>query len=148
MIKTAKRNAALTTTRSGGLRQMLTDRRRELQDDVQNGLRDGRTDRPNEGGDGLEDSEADIQGDIKLALLQMRTETLTLIDEALVRLDAGRYGLCCECAAAISERRLRALLFAVRCQACAARHEQAQGHEQRLAQRRGGFSLFLDGASS
>ena len=40
------------------------------------------------------------------------------IDDALVRLDAGQYGSCLECAREISERRLRALPFAVRCQAC------------------------------
>jgi RNA polymerase-binding transcription factor DksA len=78
----------------------------------------------------------------------MRAETLARIDEALVRLDAGEYGSCAECDGDISERRLRALPFAVRCQACEERREEEQGHARQLAQRRGGFSLFPDVVSS
>jgi DnaK suppressor protein len=42
----------------------------------------------------------------------MRADTLARVDEALVRLDAGKYGSCVECDGEISERRLRALPFA------------------------------------
>jgi len=133
-----------TTMRNAGLRRMLSERRREMQDDVQSRIRDGRTDRPNEVRDDLEVSDADIQGDIELALLQMRAETLIRIDEALVRLDAGKYGSCFECESEISERRLRALPFAVRCQACEERREEEQGHARQLAQRRRSLSLFSD----
>jgi DnaK suppressor protein len=140
MTETAKRHA--------DLRQLLSTRRRELQRDVQGRLRDGRTDRPNEVCDDLEQSDADFQGDIELALLQMRAETLTRIDEALVRLDAGEYGSCFECAGEISERRLRALPFAVRCQACEERREQEQGHARWLAQRRGSLSRFSEAVTS
>jgi DnaK suppressor protein len=75
-------------------------------------------------GDEVEHSDADIQGDIECGLLGIRAETLTRIDEALVRLDAGEYGSCSQCATEISERRLRALPFAVRCKACEERREQ------------------------
>ena len=107
-----------TATRNADLRRMLKERRQEMQDDVQRRIRVGRTDRPKEVRDDLEHSDADIQGDIELALLQMRAETLTRIDEALIRLDEGKYGSCFQCAGEIAERRLRALPFAVRCQAC------------------------------
>jgi DnaK suppressor protein len=136
-----------TAIRNADLRHMLTGRRREMQDEVQSRIRDGRTDRPNEVRDDLEHSDADIQGDIELALLQMRAESLTRIDEALVRLDAGKYGSCFECEREISERRLRALPFAVRCQTCEERREQTQGHARQLAQRRS-FSLFPEVVSS
>jgi DnaK suppressor protein len=119
-----------------------------MQDDVQSRIREGRTDRPNEVRDDLEVSDADIQGDIELALLQMRAETLTRLDEALVRLDAGEYGSCVECGGEIAERQLRALPFAVRCLACEERREQEQGRARQLAQRRGSFSLFPDVVSS
>jgi DnaK suppressor protein len=132
-----------TTRRIAGLRQMLIERRREMQDDVQSRMRHGLTDRPNEVRDVLEVSDAGIQGDIEFALLQMRTETLTRIDEALVRLGSGKYGFCIECDGEIAERRLRALPFAVRCQACEERREAAQEHAQHLAQRRH-LSLFSD----
>ena len=139
MTDTARRNA--------DLRHMLMERRQEMQDDVQRRIRVGRTDRPKEVRDDLEHSDADIQGDIELALLQMRAETLTRIDEALVRLDEGKYGSCFQCAGEIAERRLRALPFAVRCQACEEKREQ-EGHARQAAERRGGVSLFPNAISS
>lgn len=136
-----------TAMRNADLRQMLSKRRREMQNDVQGRLRDGRSDRPTEVRDDLEHSDAEIQGDIEFALLQMRAETVVRIDEALLRLDAGEYGSCVECAGEISERRLRALPFAVRCQACEEGREREQGRAQQLAQRRGNLSLFPDVAN-
>ena len=137
-----------TAIRNADLRHILSARRREMQDEVQSRIRDGRTDRPTEVRDDLEHSDADIQEDIELALLQMRAEALTRIDEALVRLDAGQYGSCRECESEIAERRLRALPFAVRCQTCEERREQAQGPARQLAPRRGGLSFFSDVVSS
>jgi DnaK suppressor protein len=135
-------------TRNADLKQMLSERRREMQDEVQRRIRDGRTDRPKEVRDVLEHSDADIRGDIEFSLLQMRAETLSRIDEALVRLAAGKYGSCFECDGEISEQRLRALPFAVRCQSCEKRREQEQGVSRRLDQRGGGLSLFPDFAGS
>ena len=48
----------------------------------------------------------------------MKAETLNKINEALARLEDGRYGLCFECGDEIAEARLRALPFAVRCKDC------------------------------
>jgi DnaK suppressor protein len=148
MMPAQEQNMTNTATRNDDLRQMLTSRRREIRDDVQGRIRDGRTDRSVEVGDTLEQSDADIQEDIELALLQMRSETLARIDEAIVRLDAGKYGSCFECEREIAQRRLHALPFAVRCQACEERREEAQGEARRLSQRRGSFSLFPDVISS
>ncbi len=137
-----------TTLRHASSRQMLSDRRREMLVDVQRRIRHGRSERPNEVQDDLEVSDADIQEDIELALLQMRAETVTRIDEALAGLDAGQYGSCVECGGEIPERRLRALPFAVRCQPCEERREAEQEHARQLAQQRGKFLLFPDGVSS
>ena len=134
--------------RKADLRQMLSARRREVRDDVQSRIRHGRTDPPNDVRDHVDASDADVQGDIDLALLQMRADTVSRIDVALARLDAGEYGSCVDCRAEIAERRLRALPFAVRCQACEERREQAQGRARRLVQHRGSFSLFPDVVSS
>jgi DnaK suppressor protein len=130
------------TTRNAILREILRDRRRELHNDVQNRIHGGRIDRPTDVRDDLEAADADIQGDIDIALLQMRAETLTRINEALFLLDAGQYGSCVECEGEISERRLRALPFAVRCQACQEARETKQRDERQLDQRRGHVSLF------
>jgi DnaK suppressor protein len=136
-----------TSVRHADLRQMLQDRRRQTRDAVQSRIHDVRVDGPNPVLDAGEHSEADIQDDIALALIQMRAETVDRIDEALVRLDAGEYGLCVECNGEISERRLRALPFAVRCTACEEMREQGETRQRRFAQRSGGPFLFGDMAS-
>jgi DnaK suppressor protein len=131
-----------TAIRNAELKQMLMERRREMQDEVHSRIRDGRTDQSKEVRDDLEHSDADIQGSIEFALLQMRAETLARIDEALVRLASGAYGSCVECDGEISERRLRALPFAVRCQACEERREQAAAQSRQLGQRRSSPSFL------
>ncbi len=131
-----------TQTRNQDLRAILSTRQREMQADVQKRTRNGRIGRAKEVGDTLETADADVQDGMDLALLQMRTETLIRVDEALARLDAGEYGFCFECAGEISERRLRALPFAVRCQSCEEQREQVVGLARRTSQQHIGFSLF------
>ena len=143
-----------TTTKTKGaaknryneLKKMLEDRRRELLNEVQGRIRDVRLE-GNKDRDVLdqgESSEVDIQEDIELALIQMKAETLNKINEALNRLEDGRYGMCFECGDEIAEARLRALPFAVRCKDCEEAREIAAQRERTLAQRRGSSSLFYD----
>ena len=138
----------ITTTRTTALREMLIGRQHELEDEVRTRIRGGRADRPNEVRDEVETSDAHIQGDLEFAVLQMKSEALAQIGRALVRLDAGEYGSCAECRQEIAARRLKALPFAVRCQACEKQREIEQGRARHLALRRGNFSLFAEGASS
>ena len=132
------------TVRTANLGEMLTARRSEMRDDVQSRIRQGRTSQRTDARDDIDASDADIQEDLEFALIQMRTETLSRIDVALSRLAAGEYGACVDCKGEITQRRLRALPFAVRCQACEERREQTQGRARQLAQRRGSVSLFPD----
>jgi DnaK suppressor protein len=127
---------------------MLSTRRTELQDDLHERIRHGRVDRPDDVRDDVEHSDDDSQGEIEFTLLQMKAEMLVRIEEALVRLDAGEYGSCFECAREISEERLRALPFAVRCQACQERRERREGPTHRRMQQRTSLSLFSDTVSS
>jgi DnaK suppressor protein len=134
-------------TRYDELKQMLEDRRRELFSEVQGrirGVRADGADKPHEVFDQGETSEADIQEDIEFALIQMKAETLNKINEALARLEEGRYGHCFECGEEISQQRLRALPFAVRCKDCEEAREVAQQRERVMSQRRGSSSLFHD----
>lgn len=126
--------------RNAGLRQMLGERRRGIEEDVRNRIRDGRADRSTDVGDDMDHSDADNQQGLAFSLLQARAETLARIDEALVRLDAGKYGYCFECERTISEQRLRALPFAIRCQSCEEQREEAEGAARRRGDRPG--SLF------
>ena len=148
-MATTTKNAKGTKSRYNELRQMLEDRRRELMNDVQGKMRDVRTEglKDREVLDQGESSEVDIQEDIEFALIQMKSETLNKINEALRRLDEGTYGNCFECGDEIAQARLRALPFAVRCKDCEEARETAEQRE-RMAQRRGGSSsLFFDMSS-
>ena len=139
----------MASERYDELKKILEERRREILSEVQGRMRDVRE----EGAgstvqgvlDSVESSEADIQDEIEFALIQMKSETLNKIEEALHRLEEGTYGYCFECGDEISEKRLRALPFAVRCKDCEEAREVAQQRERLMASRRGaaGFS-FLD----
>ena len=151
MKKTQKREAAPANTgsRYSDLKQMLEDRRRELQAEVQGKMRGAREEgswggKLNEVLDAVESAEADIQEELEFALVQMKSETLNKVNDALVRLEQGSYGNCFDCADEIAEKRLRALPFAVRCKDCEEARETAQQRERQLTARRGTSSLFLD----
>ena len=134
------------TTRYNELKKMLDNRRRELMAEVQGRMRDVRTE-GNKERDALdqgESSEVDIQEDIELALIQMKSETLNKIEAARRRLEDGSYGDCFECGDEISEARLRALPFAVRCKDCEEARETAEQRERQMAQKRGSSTLFFD----
>lgn len=146
MATTKSTKATSKTSRYKELKKMLEERRRELTSAVQGKMRDVRTDtgKDREVLDQGESSEVDIQEDIELALIQMKSETLNKINEALRRLDEGTYGNCFECGEEIAEARLRALPFAVRCIDCEEARETAEQRERMLAQRRGSSTLFFD----
>jgi DnaK suppressor protein len=136
-------------SRYNELKQMLDERRRQIHAEVQGKMRNVREEgtwggKQNEVLDAVESSEADIQDEIEFALIQMKSETLNKINDALARLEQEDYGNCFDCGEEIAEKRLRALPFAVRCKDCEEAREVAQQRERQLTARRGTSSLFLD----
>ncbi len=150
MATTAKKRK-MNTERYTTLKQMLEDRKRQIVSQLHDKIRDVRTE--NESGkmsnvlDQGESSEAGIQEDIEFALIQMKSETLNRINEALGRLEEGAYGNCFECGEEIAPQRLRALPFAVRCRECEEARETAQRRERLAAQRQSSSALFFDSAN-
>lgn len=151
MRNTKKKEAApaKTGSRYYELKQMLDDRRRELQAEVQGKMRGAREEgswggKLNDVLDVVESAEADIQDDLEFALVQMKSETLHKVNDALSRLEQGNYGNCFDCGEEIGEKRLRALPFAVRCKECEEARETAEQRERQLTARRGTSALFLD----
>jgi DnaK suppressor protein len=144
-----ERKQQMNPERYAGLRRILEERRREMVSEVQGKIRDVRSEAAGTPVNGVldaaESSDADIQEDIELALIQMKAETLTRIDEALARLEKGTFGFCTECGEEISERRLRALPFALRCKDCEEAREVAEQREKQASTRRS--SLFFDMSS-
>jgi DnaK suppressor protein len=155
LMKTATKTERTTTepkmarSRYSELKHMLDGRRREIQAEVQGKMRGVREEgtwggKLNEVLDAVESSEADIQEDLEFALIQMKSETLNKINDAMLRLEQGDYGYCFECGEEIAEKRLRALPFAVRCKDCEEAKENAERRERQLTTRRGASSLFMD----
>jgi DnaK suppressor protein len=155
MKKTTVKSTSLVKTMQTGrysdLKMMLEERQKEILSEVQGKIRDQRLDttwgKMNQVLDAGESSEVDIQEDIEFALIQMKAETLTKINEALGRLEAGSYGNCSDCGGEISEQRLRALPFAVRCKDCEEAREIAVEREKVAALRRNGPTFFFDARS-
>jgi DnaK suppressor protein len=130
--------------RTASLRRTLNDLRADLLRDVHVRIRETQADRPTDVGDHVEGSDDDARQGLDLTLLEMRANTLTAIDNAIGRLDAGKYGFCFECDGPIAERRLRAVPFAVRCRECEEARDGAPGRPRPNLERR---ALALAGRS-
>ena len=99
------------------LKEMLEDRRREVHEK----LRSLRETLPVKAGavrDAEEQSVDDFVTEVDMALMQMKSQTLAKIDQAMSRLENGTYGLCQDCDDEIPAARLKALPFAPLCRDC------------------------------
>ena len=121
--------AARKTNRHSDLKRMLEARRTALLADVRDSIREGsrKTSTPRQGDvlDTGDEGEAMLQDALRFAVISMKAEVASRIDEALERLAEGRYGACDDCDRDISEARLRAMPFAVRCKSCEQHREDA-----------------------
>ena len=117
------------------LRSMLVERRVEIHEKLRS-LLETLPAEITQVKDAEEQSVAAFVHEVDFALMQMKSETLAKIDEALRRLDAGRYGDCTECGLPIAEARLLALPFAEYCRSCQEQLEESlkRQHEQEREQ--------------
>ena len=113
------------------LKTLLEERHREIQTKLRT-LRETLPAEVAEVKDAEEQSVNDFVRDVELALIEMTSETLGQIDEAMRRLEEGNYGLCANCGAEIAEARLKAVPFANLCRACQEAQESLRA-EQRVA---------------
>lgn len=138
-MERAARKTESPRGRDEDLRELLEDRRREILEQVQHGIRHVRAHHGrgslNEVRDSVESSDALLQEDLDLALLQLKTETLEQIENALARLDERSYGCCFECGGEIARQRLASLPFAVRCTRCEEAREAAARAEKPAGRR-------------
>ena len=107
------------------LSQMLTERQTEIRNKLRS-LREVLPAAVTQVKDDEERSMEDFVLGMDFALMEMESETLRKIDEALLRLGEGTYGACSECDESISEARLKALPFASLFRDC---QEQAEESE-------------------
>ncbi|MCM2258489.1 MAG: TraR/DksA C4-type zinc finger protein, partial [Vicinamibacteria bacterium] len=91
--------------------------------------------------DAEEQSMVDIVQEVDFALMQMKSETLAKIDDAIVRLSQGRYGICLECDEEIAAARLKAVPFADLCRDCQQQQEDQVAQERQEKARELGFVI-------
>lgn len=125
------------------LKEVLMARRQEMAQGVRGRIKDGRHDQPGGVQDTGDRSDANFQQSLDMTLLQMQAATVTSIDDALARIDAGTFGACVECERPIAEGRLLALPFAMRCRACEDEREVTNPSRQRLARGSGAFAHVI-----
>jgi RNA polymerase-binding transcription factor len=113
------------------LKAMLEERHREIQNKLRT-LRETLPAEVAEVKDAEEQSVNDFVRDVELALIEMTSETLSQIDEAMHRLEAGTYGVCANCGAEIAEPRLKALPFATLCRSCQEAQESLQAEQREV----------------
>src|SRR6266567_3099667 len=88
----AGKDTGMSPARYNEVEAMLDERRREIHAEVQGKMRGVREEgtwggKMNEVLDAVESAEADIQEDLEFALVQMKSETLNKVNDALVRLE-------------------------------------------------------------
>jgi len=108
------------------LSRMLEDRQTEIQTKLRS-LREVLPAEMIDVKDAEEQSVEDFVRGMDFALMEMESQTLRKIDEAMSRLEQGNYGVCAECGDRIADARLKALPFALLCRDC------QEGQEERRA---------------
>lgn len=121
------------------LKRMLEERRLEIQEKLRS-LREAVPADADQVKDTEEQSLDDLVREVDFALMEMKSETLARIDEAMRRLEHGSYGACAECGAEIAEARLKALPFATLCRSCQERQESEAESERTVRTFEPGFA--------
>ena len=117
-------------------RALLDARRRQILDDLH--LRIARIRESGSNAKTAEEPDDADSCDLDVMLVDIGTETLRRIEQAIERLDDGAYGLCARCNRPIEEARLRALPFAVCCRQCESLREGEGGLGRAAGRKRRG----------
>jgi DnaK suppressor protein len=116
-----------TEDRYALLKQLLIDKREAIIQEIKHKLGQSVTEeqqrRLEAAMDTGDQALVDLEREMGISLQEMRNRERQLIDDALVSLDKGTYGVCAECGEEISDKRLQALPFARSCVACQSQRE-------------------------
>jgi DnaK suppressor protein len=131
---TAQADSKVGNIRHDALRKMLLERRQEVLKEIEELIGHRLSDEAQQRVDSVPDvgdqALLDAERGRDISILEMRNRLRQNIDEALVRLDEGTYGMCSDCGIEISEKRLKAIPFARRCVACQEKAEMLEKIEQ------------------
>jgi DnaK suppressor protein len=133
MVRTCVATADVSCEQHIAIRLMLVQHQRQLLNEIQIQVRDVREEGAGTGRHATDPGDTvdvEPEDDLPFALIQMKTEMLEKVTDAVRRCDQGAYGNCLDCGDVIASSRLRAMPFAVRCRECEQTREDEQHHER------------------
>ena len=131
-------------------RETLVNMKKQLLDEIQKDLKEGRELSKDEGMDAYDLASEERAREINLILTDRDRGKLQAIDDALDRIDEGSYGICESCESEIAEGRLVAMPFTRLCVQCQADREteakqNRRGDDDRAYRRLGATDLDEEG---
>ncbi len=119
---TAKGHKRMPSSRSVTLRKIMLEKRvkimKKIQDQLGQSLTEEQQRRFESAMDSGDQALLDLEREMGISLQEKRNRERQMIDEALVSLEEGTYGICVECDTEISEKRLAVMPFARLCVEC------------------------------
>ena len=109
------------------LREMLIQLQHEARQRIKDLRRDQAQESESEPADEMDSARTTAEVETHAGLIARGEEKLRYLDEALARLDAGKYGRCLKCGGAIPIERLMAIPFASYCVDCQRKLKRARG---------------------
>ncbi|MFP3866956.1 MAG: TraR/DksA family transcriptional regulator [Desulfobacteraceae bacterium] len=110
------------------LRERLLERKRKLWQEVKNQIKTGLGEDYQDLLSTVRDNEdqalANLLEETQFSLIEPKRQELMAIEEALIRMDNGTYGLCEDCGAPIEPRRLEIMPQTSLCRECQAQREK------------------------
>lgn len=102
----------------GGMRKQLNAKRREVLEGVSRAREMGSVETESGAPDIADRATSAFQREFSFALSENEGKLLRMIDDALARIENGRFGLCVHCEQPIEKPRLQAIPWARHCIAC------------------------------
>lgn len=119
------------------LKQMLLSQKEEILKEISKSIKSGADNAAGEPtGDIYDQASSERDRELGLLLSDRERQKLHQVDEALLRLEEGEYGICEECEEEIPLGRLKAMPFTRHCVKCKADLEKQQAYTKRLEEER------------
>jgi DnaK suppressor protein len=110
------------------IKKDLLERKRrlwdEISDDIDDDVREAHQELIQVAKDGGDRGLAELRESTVFSLINLKVEEIETIEEALRRIEAGKYGRCRDCSRWIRAARLQVQPYAVRCRNCQEKREQ------------------------
>lgn len=102
----------------------LSIRRNQLLNEIENRLKKTRTESDSQFTDIADIATHNLQDELSMTVASEEIKKVKQIDDALARIDSGKYGTCVNCGCEIDLERLKVLPFATLCVKCKEKEEK------------------------